>query len=74
VKKTQKQNVFEIHLYSTKYYTKTCMYVLNINTLQLYFSHNKFKYLKSVKLEQLILFLMHFSYHEIVQLMRLHCI
>ncbi len=36
------------------------IYVLNTNTLQVYFWYTKLVYLKSAKLEQLILYLMHF--------------
>ncbi len=41
-------------------------YVLNKNTLQLYIWYTKLLYLKSTKLEQLILYLMHFSCAEVV--------
>ncbi len=37
------------------------IYVLNTNTLQVYFWYTKLVYLKSAKLEQLILYLMHFN-------------
>jgi len=37
-----------------------------LNKLQLYFWYTKLIYFKSVKLEQLILYLMHFSYPKIV--------
>ncbi len=41
-------------------------YVLNKNTLQLYFGYSKPVYLKSAKLEQLILCLVHFKCAEVV--------
>ncbi len=37
------------------------IYVFNKNTLQLYFRHTKLVYLKSAKLEQLLLYLMQFN-------------
>ncbi len=42
------------------------IYALNKNTLQLYFYYTKWVYLKSSKLEQLILNLMHFNSVEVV--------
>ncbi len=42
------------------------IYVLNKNTLQLYFWYNKLVYLKAAKLEQLIVCLMHFNCAEVV--------
>ncbi len=42
------------------------IYVLNKNTLQLYFWCPKLVYLNSAKLEQLILYLMHFNCAEVV--------
>ncbi len=42
------------------------IYVLNKNTLQLYFWYTKLVYLKSAKLEQLILYLMHFNCVKVV--------
>jgi len=48
--------IFKIHFFYTKYTTNTfTYYVLNINTLQLYFWYTKLIYLKSAKLKQLIL-------------------
>ncbi len=44
------------------------MYVLNKNTLQLYFWYIKRLYVKSAKLEQLILYLMQFNIHLITYL------
>ncbi len=43
------------------------IYVPNINTLQLYFYYTKTGVLKSVKLKQLILYLMHFNCVEVVK-------
>ncbi len=42
------------------------IYVLNKNTLQLYFWYTKLVYLKFAKLEKLILYLMHFNCVEVV--------
>ncbi len=42
------------------------MYVLKKNTLQLYFWYTKLVYIKSDKLEQLILYLMRFNCAEVV--------
>ncbi len=50
-------SILEIHLH---------IYVLNKNTLQLYFWYTKLVYLKSAKLKQLILWLMHFNCAEAV--------
>ncbi len=50
-------SILQIHLH---------IYVLNKSTLQLFFWYTKLVYLKSVKLEQLILYLMHFNYAEVV--------
>ncbi len=44
--------LLQIHLY---------IYILNKNTLQLYFQYAKLVFLKFAKLEQLILCLMHFN-------------
>ncbi len=61
------KNVFEIHLFQAKSPTNTLhIYVLNQNTLQLYLCYTKLAYLRSAKLEQLILCLMHFNYAEVV--------
>ncbi len=46
--------------------TFTYLSALHLNTLQLYFWYTKLLYLKSAKLEQLILCLMHFNCAEIV--------
>ncbi len=59
--------VFERHFFHTKCTTNTFIfYVLNKNTLQLYFLYTKLVYFKSAKLEQLILYLMHFNCAEVV--------
>ncbi len=42
------------------------IYVLNKNSLQLYFWYNKMVYLKSATLGQLIVYLMHFNCVEVV--------
>ncbi len=42
------------------------IYVLDKNTLQLYFWYTKLVFLKSAKLEQLILYLMHFHCAKVV--------
>ncbi len=42
------------------------IYVLNTNNLLLYFLYTKLVYLNSDKLEQLILYLMHFNCVEVV--------
>ncbi len=51
-------SILQIHL---------SIYVLNKNTLQLYFWYTDLVYL-SAKLEQLIMYLMHFNCAEVVQL------
>ncbi len=50
-------SVLQIHLH---------IYVLNKNTPQLYFWYIKQVYLKSARLEQLMLCLMHFNYAEVL--------
>ncbi len=51
-------SILQIHLH---------IYVLNKNTLlPLYFWYTKLVYLKSAKLEQLILYLIHFNCAEVV--------
>ncbi len=50
-------SILQIHLH---------IYVRNKNTLQLYCWYTKLVYLKSAKLEQLILCLMHFNCVEVV--------
>ncbi len=50
-------SVLQIHLY---------IYVLNTNTLQLYFWYSKLVYVKSAKLEQFILYLILFNCVEVV--------
>ncbi len=50
-------SILQIHLHN---------YVLNKNTLQLYYWYTKLLYLKSAKLEQLMLCLMHFNCVEVV--------
>ncbi len=42
------------------------IYILHLNTLQLYFWDTKLVYLNSAKSEQLILYLMHFNFAEVV--------
>ncbi len=49
-------SLLQIHLH---------IYVLQKNTLQLYFWYSKLVYLKFAKLEQLILYLMHFNCAEV---------
>ncbi len=47
------------------YYKYTYIFVRYENTLQFYFWYTKLVYLKSAKLEQLILYLMHFNLPEV---------
>ncbi len=57
-----------MHLFHAKYTTNNIffIYVLLKNALQLYFWCTKLVYLKSAKLEQLMLYLMHFNCAEAV--------
>ncbi len=66
VKKNTKVYLKYIYFVQSVLQMQLCIYVLNKNTLQLYFLYTKLSYIKFAKLEQLILCLMHFNCAEVV--------